>query len=77
MDEKKQKDLQVKITDNQRFSLIFMFLGAFLYIGTLVPFDGKTIFKSEVLMFSSLGAIIIALVFYQQMRKAKKKLNSF
>lgn len=75
MEEREQKSLRLKMLDYQRFSFIFMFLGAFLYIGTIIPFAGKTEMKTNMLTFASLAIIIVSLLFYWRMRKAKDELN--
>ncbi|MFC7393262.1 YrhC family protein [Scopulibacillus cellulosilyticus] len=75
MNERELKNLKHKAIDYQRFSFIFMFLSVFLYIGTLIPFQGKTAAKSEILTFGCLGIMIIALLFFWRMKAAKKKLE--
>ncbi|MBM7645845.1 hypothetical protein JOD45_002064 [Scopulibacillus daqui] len=75
MSERELKDLKLKVIDYRRFSFIFMILSMFLYIGTLIPFQGKTVEKTEILTCSCLGVMIIALLFFWRMQVAKKKLE--
>ncbi|MFD2618228.1 YrhC family protein [Terrilactibacillus laevilacticus] len=70
-----RRNLELKVLDYQRLSFIFTFLSAFLYSGTVIPFEGKTEGKVEILMVSSLVGIILALFTYWRMRVAKNKLN--
>jgi len=64
--------LKNKIIDYKRFSFIFLFISAFLNIGSALPFDGKTEGKAEFLLMSSFAFLIISLLFYWRLRKAKR-----
>ncbi|MTT32472.1 hypothetical protein GMB86_10690 [Terrilactibacillus sp. BCM23-1] len=70
-----RRNLELKVLDYQRLSFIFTFLSTFLYSGTVIPFEGKTQGKVEILLVISLAGIILALFTYWRMRVAKNKLN--
>ena len=61
----KVKGYYEKMVDYKRFAFILVAITAFLYIGTLLPFEGKTLTKTYVLMGGSVGFIFIScLLFY-------------
>nr|WP_239541465.1 YrhC family protein [Pullulanibacillus pueri] len=65
--------LKTKIIDYKRFSFIFLYLAAFLYMGSLIPFEGKTLIKSEILMGASVLLIVISIGFFILMRRASDR----
>jgi len=73
MKEHKLMMLKHKIIDYKRFSFIFLFISAFLNIGSALPFDGKTEGKAEFLLMTSFVFLITSLLFYWRLRKAKKR----
>ncbi|MGV3488138.1 MAG: YrhC family protein [Tuberibacillus sp.] len=72
MNDHQLKHLKLKMVDFKRFSLIFLFISAFLNIGSALPFDGKTEGKAEIMILTSFLFLFISLFFYWRMRKAKK-----
>ncbi|HET6871879.1 MAG TPA: YrhC family protein [Sporolactobacillaceae bacterium] len=72
MEDKQLQNLKHKILDYKRFSFIFLFIGAFINIGSALPFAGKTTGKADTLMIASFIFIIISLLFYRSLYKAKK-----
>ncbi|WP_085523285.1 YrhC family protein [Tuberibacillus sp. Marseille-P3662] len=72
MSDNQLHQLKNKMTDYQRFSLIFLFLSAFIFVGSVIPFAGRTALKADVLALISMGCVTIALLFYWRMRKAKE-----
>ncbi|MFC4618092.1 YrhC family protein [Camelliibacillus cellulosilyticus] len=71
MDEQKRRALYYKIMDYKRFSFIFLCISAFLYLGSTLPFNGKTMMKTEALMLSSFALLAVSMIFYWRMRVAK------
>lgn len=75
MSEKRFKALQEKMTDFSRFSIMLVCLSAFVSIGTVIPFAGKTGRDQLTLGLLSLILIGFALFFYKQVAKIKKQLE--
>ncbi|WP_027724657.1 YrhC family protein [Tuberibacillus calidus] len=71
--DREMKQLKHKITDYKRFSFIFLFISAFLYIGSALPMDGKTAGRAEGLMIAGLVFLLVAFVFYWRLQVAKKR----
>jgi hypothetical protein len=72
MEDQERQKIKHKIIDYKRFSFIFLFMGAFLNIGAALPFDGKTTGRADALMLTSFVFLIISLLFYWGLTKAKK-----
>ncbi len=65
-------DLKIKIADYKRFSFMLLSLSAFLYIGSIIPFEGKEGMDQIVLLAVSYCSIGIALFFYRKITIWKK-----
>jgi len=72
---KKLKELQAKVADYTRFAYILVALSAFLYIGVLIPGEGKT----EIHIYGLMGVTIIllglAFTFFRKVISLKKMIN--
>lgn len=73
MKEQHIQAIKHKIIDYKRFSFIFLFISAFLNIGSALPFEGKTIEKTDILLVASFVFLVIALIFYWGLRRAKRQ----
>ncbi|WP_408007005.1 YrhC family protein [Pseudalkalibacillus sp. A8] len=69
------KDTEDKIADFKRFSFVLLSLSVFLYIGSIIPFEGKETTDQLVLLSTSYISIGIALLFYRKISKWKKLLK--
>ncbi len=69
------KDTKDKIADFKRFSFVLLSLSAFLYIGSIIPFEGKQTLHKLILLGTSYLSLGIALVFYRKISQWKKQLN--
>ncbi|MGP4080481.1 YrhC family protein [Pseudalkalibacillus sp. R45] len=69
------KDTKDKIADFKRFSFVLLSLSVFLYIGSIIPFEGKQTLHQLILLGTSYLSIGIALVFYRKISQWKKQLN--
>lgn len=74
MDKKTVINIQHKIIDYKRFGFILFSLSAFLYLGSIIPFEGKNSLDTLLLSSASLTAIIIAIVFHVKTNKLKRQL---
>jgi hypothetical protein len=75
MNERELVTLMKNVTDYKRFSFIFLFLSAFLYIGSLLPYDGKTTYNTSLVMLASFGLLLISVFFYWMMRRGQTRYN--
>ncbi|MGM7702106.1 YrhC family protein [Pseudalkalibacillus sp. Hm43] len=70
------KNLQEKIADFKRFSFVLLSLSAFLYIGSIVPFEGKETADQLMLLSASYTFLGVTILFYRRISVWKKKLNT-
>jgi hypothetical protein len=75
MSKERAKDLKEQVTDYSRFSLVLLCLSAFVTIGTVIPYEGKTGNDAVILGIVSWVLIVFALFFYQKMVKIKRALE--
>jgi hypothetical protein len=75
MTEKELVNLKKNMNDYKSFSFIFLFLSAFLYIGSLLPYDGKTTYNTSLVMLASFGILLISVFFYWMMRRGQNIYN--
>jgi hypothetical protein len=75
MTEKEQVTLKKNMNDFKRFSFIFLFLSAFLYIGSILPYDGKTTYNTSLVMLASFVLLLISVFFYWMMRRGQNIYN--
>ncbi|RYM05277.1 hypothetical protein EWH99_06735 [Sporolactobacillus sp. THM7-7] len=73
--EEKQRIIYGKITDCRRIGFLCLFLGGFLFIGTLIPAYEGVPHKSEILLLSSQFFLLLALFFRWRMAQLKRKLD--
>lgn len=71
--EQEVKLLKRNREDYKRFSFIFLFLSTFLYIGSLLPYDGKSPFNTSLVMLASCSLLVISMIFYLLMKRMEKK----
>ncbi|WP_142255370.1 YrhC family protein [Bacillus sinesaloumensis] len=75
MDQKKQtKKLQSKITDYTNFGYILLVMGAFLYIGVIIP-EGRSAFQLYTMIGSTLILLSLAFTFFLLVIKYKKQIE--
>ncbi len=70
MRDKPLHKLKADIVDYQRFSLIFLFLSAYLFLGSALPFEDKTQVQTMETFLGSLLLLGISAFFYRKMRQA-------
>ncbi|WP_213083706.1 YrhC family protein, partial [Heyndrickxia sporothermodurans] len=54
----KAKSLFDKMNDYKRFGLSLIALSAFLYLGVVMPIDGKTVLKTYILMGGTISLLL-------------------
>ncbi|GGE43147.1 hypothetical protein GCM10011391_22460 [Pullulanibacillus camelliae] len=73
MTDREKNALKLKVVDFRRFGFIFLFLGAFLFMGSVLPFENKTIIKADILVGASLLMLLISILFLWRMKRAAKQ----
>ncbi|MGC4375880.1 YrhC family protein [Fictibacillus sp. Mic-4] len=77
MEAKTRQALKAKIADFRRFGFILLALSVILYLGLVIPFDGKEIGGSIVLGASSFVVLIFSIIMFLVERKLKNKLKKY
>lgn len=75
MNEKKQTTLKQKAVDYKNFSMVLLSLSAFLTIGSITPFQDKTVLEQVVLMWTGVTLIIMSVVFFLRKRKIQEQIE--
>ncbi|MGE6259492.1 YrhC family protein [Heyndrickxia sporothermodurans] len=68
----KAKILYEKMNDYKRFAVISLALSAFLYLGFVIPMDGRTINKTYTLMIGTVLLLAISVRFFIIANRCRK-----
>ncbi|MFD2679902.1 YrhC family protein [Bacillus seohaeanensis] len=71
-----KKTLQKKIIDYKRFGFTLIALSTFLYLGVIIPAEGKTLVKIYMLMGGTVVMLGTSFLFFLKAIKYKKQLHS-
>lgn len=66
------KRLQEKAVDYTRFAFILLAVSVFLYVGILLPVEGKEPYQNDVLMAGTLFILAVAFIFVKRAIELKK-----
>ncbi|KAA0549317.1 hypothetical protein FZW96_05245 [Bacillus sp. BGMRC 2118] len=69
-----KKSLQDKMTDFTRFGMVLLAVSVFLFIGILIPNEGKSMIQTYVMIGTNFLILVAAFYFFQQSVKLKNKL---
>lgn len=69
------KFLYEKMNDYKRFGLTSLSLCSFLYLGAVIPMEGKTILKTYILMGGTGLLLLLSITFFSISSKCRKILN--
>ncbi|MBM6619671.1 YrhC family protein [Bacillus sp. RD4P76] len=69
-----KKSLQDKITDFTRFGMVLLAVSVFLFIGTLIPNEGKSMIQTYLMLGTNFILLGAAFYFFQKSVKLKNKL---
>ncbi|HZG73404.1 MAG TPA: YrhC family protein [Chondromyces sp.] len=69
------KDLQNKIDDFKHFAIILMAVSGFLYLGAVLPVEGKTSIGQQLLMGGTVLLLILGTLFFFFSSKYQKQLE--
>lgn len=70
----KSTNLLAKAKDYKRFAITLLCVGAFFYLGTILPAEGKTIFSVNGNLIASITFLIASILLFLQSSKYKKEL---
>lgn len=69
------KDIQNKIVDFSRFGMVLLAVSVFLFIGVLIPNEGKSMLQTYVMMTSTVGFLGLSFYFFRKAVQYKKTLS--
>ncbi|RYL91543.1 hypothetical protein EWI07_10550 [Sporolactobacillus sp. THM7-4] len=70
-----EKIIHEKIIDNRRLGFLCLFLGVFLFLGTVAPTVADAQWKSGILSLTSLAFLLFAFFFHWRTAKLKEKID--
>lgn len=76
MDEKEITALKHKMADYKNFSMVLLFMSAFLSVGSVIPFSGKTSLDQIALSLAGLAFILASIFFYRKLAKLKEQIDN-
>lgn len=69
------KDLFEKMVDFKRFATMLLAVGAFFYLGVIIPNDTKSALHLNMMMIASTSFLAGSIFFFTQAKVCKKKLS--
>jgi glucose uptake protein GlcU len=69
------KVLYDKMVDFKRFAVLLLAVGVFFYLGSIIPSETKTVTDINIMVFSSISFLLVAIIFFIQSKKCESKLN--
>jgi hypothetical protein len=69
------KDLQGKMTDYTRFGMVLLAVSVFMFIGILIPNEGKSMVQTYVMMGADTVLLAAAFYFFKKGIKYKNELT--
>jgi large-conductance mechanosensitive channel len=69
------KILYDKMVDFKRFAVLLLAVGVFFYLGSIIPSETKTKMDLNIMVFSSISFLLVAIIFFIQSKKCQSKLN--
>lgn len=76
MDEKKMRDLRLKMKDYKNYSMVLLMMSAFLSIGSVIPSVGTTDRNQIILSMAGVVFIAASVFFYKKVAKLKDQLQN-
>ncbi|MBU8905549.1 YrhC family protein [Desertibacillus haloalkaliphilus] len=75
MQEKEMRELEGKINDYKRFSSILVSVSIFLFLGLVIPVEGKETFHSALLITGNLMMLAFSVIFHKKAVNAQEEMN--
>jgi predicted permease len=69
------KEIQDKVADYTRFGMVLLAVSVFMFIGVLIPNEGKGMLQLYIIMTTTLSFLGASLYFFQKVNKYKKTLS--
>lgn len=76
MDEKQLTELKHKLVDYKNYSMVLLVMSAFLSVGSVIPFNGRTNLDQIVLSLAGLAFILASIFFYRKLAKIKEQIEN-
>jgi FtsH-binding integral membrane protein len=74
-DKTKASHIRKKMLDYKRFAITLLCVGAFFYLGSLIPSEGKTMFDTYGYLGVTIAFLIMSIGFFAASSKINKKLS--
>ena len=68
------KNLYGKLVDFKRFGIVLLAVGAFFFLGVIIPMDNKTPMELNIMILSSMVFLTASLFFFIQSKECQAKL---
>ncbi|MGZ4162186.1 MAG: YrhC family protein [Neobacillus sp.] len=69
------KNLYEKMVDYKRFATVLLAVGAFFYLGVIIPNETKSAADLNIMILSSVSFIAVSILFFIQSKKCQIKLS--
>jgi hypothetical protein len=69
------KNLYEKMVDYKRFATVLLAVGAFFYLGVIIPNETKSAADLNIMILSSMSFIAVSILFFIQSKKYQIKLS--
>jgi hypothetical protein len=69
------KNLYEKMVDYKRFATVLLAVGAFFYLGVIIPNETKSAADLNIMILSSMSFIAVSILFFIQSKKCQIKLS--
>lgn len=73
--EKQSKNLVEKMVDFKHFGIVLLAIGAFFYLGVIIPNDTKTAMDLNIMILSSMCALATSMFFFIQSKHCEDKIT--
>jgi hypothetical protein len=67
-------NLYEKMVDFKRFGMVLLAIGAFFYLGVIIPSATKNAMDLNIMMLSSMSFLAASILFFLQVKKYRSKL---
>lgn len=71
---KKAKSMYVKMVDFKMYGIVLLAVTGFLYLGAVMPIEGKSELGTKILLVASSGFVAVSVLFFSISRAYHKRL---
>jgi hypothetical protein len=72
--EQPTKNLFEKMVDFKRFGMVLLAIGAFFYLGVIIPSETKTAMDLNIMILSSMSFLAASILFFTRSKQCQLKL---